>query len=198
MTEQSLDDDPEDIDGYQYDDPGELYQGERIKQLLAARRRFREGRLGAREQMYERGHDYTRADYRDVCAQLALDYLSELEPLIRRTDSNLLERVIETEPREIKDPNDDITTTDPPNVTVGKLLDTGGDVETKYQYEYFDTYDNTSKKDTETVRVTIDDNTSQKLVRLCDDFLESIMPVEIDQGTETAEFDYSTIEDIEL
>lgn len=194
MTE-SLSDDPKDTGDYQYDDSDELYQSERIKQLLAARRRFREGRLGAREQKYQPG-GITEADYRDVCAQLALDYVSELEPLIRRTDSNLLERVIETGPQEVETPNGDTTTVNPPDVTVAELLNAGGEIQAAYRYGYFDTSANAHKTDSKTIRVTVDANASQRLVRLCDDFLEDVMPVELNEQQQT-KIDDDLIEEVD-
>jgi len=74
-------------------DPDDLHRVRRVEAIHEARKRFVEVRLKAREAMDSDPmfHKYRK----DRLAVLtALDYLRELEPMIRRSDSDILKREI--------------------------------------------------------------------------------------------------------
>lgn len=166
-------DDADDLEGYQYDDPDEFHRIRRLRQIHDARDRFEKVRLKARE-AEARGQVGISRDA--AAAQTALDYVRQLEPIIKRADSDILDRTVVVESTRVRPVDNVETRTEPMEVTVTELLNQTGEVETQVSYTKFDAEINTEKRHTTTVTVTISPQTSLRLVRLCDDFLESVMP----------------------
>lgn len=172
---ESIFDSPDsDGDGYEYSDPDEMHRVRRLRQIHDARERYEEFRLKVQEHA-DMGR-LRQADVRKYAAQLALDYVRQLEPVLRRADSNLLDRTIQIDSRDVTAPDGSTVTLPARTVRVADLLDAEGMVETKYQYTHRDPNTMSRTTDTETVQITIDTPASSRLVRLCDDFLEEVMP----------------------
>jgi hypothetical protein len=116
-------------------------------------------------------------------AQLALDFVRHLEPLVRRTDADLLDRRVT-----LSYEGGAVT------ATVCPLLDNCGAVTITATEEYRDP--ETMAEGTRQVQqqVTLDRAAATRLVRLGDDFLEDIIPSGLTDTTDdVAEFDYSDL-----
>lgn len=159
---------------YEYDDPDEMHRVRRLRQIHDSRERYEEFRLKVQEQA-DMGL-LNQADVRKYTAQLALDYVRQLEPILRRADTGLLDRTIEIDARTVTSPRGNDVTLSPRTVTVGELLDREGVLQVKYNYSYTDADTRSRVTNTETTTITITTAASSRLVRLCDDFLEDVMP----------------------
>jgi hypothetical protein len=174
-------DDPDSAGEYEYDDAAEYHTVERLREIHNSRKRFDK----KRHEVYHAAdmgritHDRART----FTAQLALDFIRHLEPLVRRTDSDLLER-------EVQLPHNDRTVT----ATVGELLDGSGTVEIETTEQYLNPETNARGRRTVRESVTLDRAAANRLVRLGDDFLEDIVPSGLtDTGDDVAEWDYSDL-----
>ncbi len=164
MGEDSPDlyDDPDGAGGYEYDDPDELHRVRRLRQIHDARRRFD----AVEAKSLDAG---VRVDRPTAVAAVACGFLRQLEPIIRRSDSDLLRREVTINQQAHR-----VETNDGPyrawtparTVAVSELLDTSGNLRGAVQ----------ANGETHPVTITIRPDTSARLVRLGDDFLEDIAP----------------------
>lgn len=154
-------DEPEQEPGeYRFDDPEEYHRHQRLKQIHDSRERFEKGRHRAYH-MADEG-EISRDRAQAYTAQLALDFIRQLEPLVRRTDSDLLQRAV---------PVGNGT-----QATVARLLDSDGIISITTTTTKDDPNTGGERKVTTTEEVTMSRRASTRLVRLGDDFLEDIMP----------------------
>jgi hypothetical protein len=173
--DRDLYDDPEGPDAeYEFEDPEELHRVRRLRQIHDARERFEKVRLRTVEGVHE--NKLTRPQQRRYTAQVALDYVRQLEPLLRRTDSDILDREATVRGRRVTTPNGDTLHVEGTTASVDQLLNTGGYATTRYEYQEHDGATNRTLHKTATAELTLDPAAATRLVRLCDDFLEDIMP----------------------
>lgn len=180
-------------------DPDDLHRIRIVEAIHDARERFVEVRLKAREQ-YDADPMF-HAYRKDRLAVLtALDYLRELEPMIRRSDSDILEREITIAGKlipESKLPADAYDTADNRRVesvtlTAEELLDSGGEVNMTHVMTGYDAMRQQRVKHEIGVSLNPEEKHAMRIVRLCDDFIEDILPsITSDDGE--ADFDYSDL-----
>jgi hypothetical protein len=180
-------------------DPDDLHRVRRVEAIHEARKRFVEVRLKAREAMDSDPmfHKYRK----DRLAVLtALDYLRELEPMIRRSDSDILKREITIAGKLIPEselPNDAHDTADNRRVesvtlTTEDLLDSGGEVNMTHEMTGYDHMRQHRVKHEIAVSLNPEEKHAMRIVRLCDDFIEDVLP-SISSGDGEADFDYSDL-----
>lgn len=159
--------------GVELDDPEQLHKTRRLQQIHDARERFDRGRLEARGALYQ--SRISELQYHEITCQLALDYLKQLEPLIRRSEPELLNY----EPDEI-------------GMTLEEVLNQRGERLVEWEEEEFNgssaQYDTVARQ----TREPIPPKASHTIARLCDDFLDRSTPVVI-QSSREASFD---VEDV--
>jgi len=174
-------DDPDSAGEYEFDDAGEYHTIERLREIHDSRKRFDK----ARHEAYHAAEMGRISDQRAsmYTAQLALDFVRHLEPLVRRTDADLLDR------RVTLSHEGGVVT-----ATVGHLLDNSGAVTISATEEYRDPSTMAERTRQVQQQVTLDRAAATRLVRLGDDFLEDIVPSGLtDTGDDVAEIDYSDL-----
>jgi hypothetical protein len=174
-------DDPDSAGGYEFDDPEEFHRIRRLEQIHDARERFDSGR----HKIYHAADigEITPERAQNFTAQLALDFVRQLEPLLRRTDADLLEREIEL-------PTDGSSV----SATVERLLDENGTVAVNRTEKQMNPETNAKETVQITDRVTMTRRASARLVRLGDDFLEEIMPAGIvEDSDDDADLEYADL-----
>lgn len=139
----------------QITDPDEHHKTRRLNQIHNAREQF------------TRTYRLAEADHRSgpkgrrAVAAVALDYVRQLEPLVKRSDSDLLEETV---------------TVGGQTVTISTLLDQGGTVTTTNR-----TRENRRLMPrTETTEHRMSKPTALKVVRLCDDWLDQYIDFDIE------------------
>ena len=180
-------------------DPDDLHRVRRVEAIHDARERFIRVRLQAREQVD--ADPMFHAYRKDKLAVLtALDYLRELEPMIRRSDSDILEREITIDGKRIDesqvpgsaDLSDEKLRVEPVTVTTKELLDTAGELHTTHRVISWDSLRKERRKTNVPVVLTATERHALRIVRLCDDFIEDVLP-SITSGDGEADFDYSDL-----
>jgi hypothetical protein len=167
---------------YEYDDPDELYRVRRIEQILDALETYDEGK--AKLKYHPEARHKLTVDERDALRdELALTVVRHLEPIVSRTEYNLLGRqvVLHSDDGEMR------------RATLEQLLDSGGHIAEEYE-EVESTRGTQPRERVTKVRYyTMEEATADKVVRMSVDFLESVMPVGLSDDTRTANADYSDI-----
>ena len=179
-------------------DPDDLHRIRRVEAIHDARDTVVEVSLKARERM---DTDPTFHKYRKdrLIVLTALNYLRELEPMIRRSDSDILEREITIAGKLIPEselPDAAKRSADrrveAVTVTVQELLDSGGEVSAKHEFRVWDHRTKERVRHELTVALNPDERHAMRIVRLCDDFIEDVLPsITSDDGE--ADFDYSDL-----
>jgi hypothetical protein len=178
-------DEPNRDNNYEYTDPDEMHRVRRLQQIHDSRERFESIRLKARELVDLGQLPAGRTRY--YAAQLALDYVRQLEPILTRADSEILSREVTVTDVDGEVPGH--------SVTVADLLDANGTIKSTRQYRERNPDTNAMETKTEVTELTLDESAATRLVRLCDDFLEEVMPSGL---SETADGEIGLdIEDIE-
>lgn len=152
----SVFDEPEQDLGQVYEDPDEMHRMRTLQRIHDARERFDRGRLELQSR-----EDVAPRRVKDLTAKLALDVVRSIEPLLRRSDSDLLQRTVSV---------------DGAAVQIESLLDNEGRVDVVWTEEEFDASDQTYKQVEKSETKTISTSTSTRIVRLTDDFLQGVMP----------------------
>jgi len=151
--------------GVELDDPEQLHKTRRLQQIHDARERFDQGRLEARGALYQ--SRISELQYHEITCQLALDYLKQLEPLIRRSEPDLLNYQL-----------------DEVDMTLEEVLNQRGERLVEWDEEQFDgssaQYDSVTRQ----AREPIPPAASHTIARLCDDFLDRSTPVVIETEQE--------------
>lgn len=137
-------------------DPDEHHKTRRLNQIHNARETFTEVYRKA-EADHRSGQEGTRA-----VAAVALDYVRQLEPLVKRSDSDLLDERVTVGGRE---------------VTISTLLDQGGTVTTT---ERVSKSRRSLQFTTETTTHRMSKPTALKIVRMCDDWLDRYIDFKIE------------------
>jgi hypothetical protein len=181
-TDRDLYDDPDRDTDYEYDDPEELHRVRRIQQIHDARERFERARLAARGKAAT--NQVSDDALRKVTTQLALDYVRQLEPILARTGNDLLDRQVTLPARRVTCPDGSTATVEETTVTVRTLLDESGTITVTTEYQAYDSHSNCHQTRTHETPLPMDEAAATRLVRLCDDFLEGIMPSGIAETTD--------------
>jgi hypothetical protein len=185
------------------DDHDDLHRVRRVEAIHDARERFVKVRLQAMHKMYEQSAFFQR-DVDKYANMTALDYLRELEPMIRRSDSDFLDRIIvigsqRFSPDNIRtsEQNRDVMwdestlITKPVRVTVQELLNKGARVKSTAT-AHGTRVGHTDWQEEVEIYVQPDASVATRIVRLCDDFIEDTLP-SITESSNTADFDYSDL-----
>ncbi len=163
---------------YVAEDPDDLYRVRRYRHILDARQRF--------DVVEARSLAADIEDRATAVAVVACGFLRQLEPIIRRSDSNLLRRevTIGQQPHRVETEDGPYRAwTDARTATVSHLLDTSGTLQDEVEVN----------ERTFPVTATMQPDTSARLVRLGDDFLEDVMPINLTEDSRTASADYTDI-----
>jgi hypothetical protein len=164
---------------YEYEDPDEFHRVQRLKQIHEARKQFDKGQHTVQ---YKANRGAISEEHaREVVAQLAVGFIRQLEPILSRTESRILDYEFTFRSDRVKH-----------EVTARQILNTNGTVTYSKEVETFDP--DTQQRGTKRERrqVMIPFEVSAKLVRLGDDFLEDVMPsglVEAADGEADYEYD---------
>jgi hypothetical protein len=182
------------------DDPDDLHRIRRVEAIHDARQNFVTVRLRARERVMT-DKFFTPDDADRYAVLTALDYLRELEPMIRRSESDILNREITIPSRQVAREHvaadgisldDQSLTVGPVTVTLQQLLDHGGAVTVDGNARGTDSFSGVRKKREFTATLRPGDKHALRIVRLCDDFIEDVLP-SIRGGDQEADFDYSDL-----
>jgi hypothetical protein len=189
-----------DGDDVSIQDPDDLHRIRRVEAIHDARDTVVEVLLKCRErEMTDRF--FTSADTDRYAILTALNYLRELEPMIRRSESDLLEREITIRERSVSPehvPSDGMAlssrsvTVGPLTVSLDELLDSGGSVSVSTSARGKDPFSGIKKRREFSVKLRPKTKHALRIVRLCDDFIEEILP-SITSGDGEADFDYSDL-----
>jgi hypothetical protein len=187
-------------DSVAIDDPDDLHRVRRVEAIHKARQNFVTVRLKARERVMT-DKFFTRPDADRYAVLTALDYLRELEPMIRRSESDILDREITIQSRRVAPEQvatDGISIDEqslqvgPITVTLQQLLDQGGDVVVDATARGTDSFSGVRKTREFSATLRPGDKHALRIVRLCDDFIEEVLP-SIRGGDQEAELDYSDL-----
>jgi hypothetical protein len=184
MSSDVFDDEPgEDTQtDYEYDDPDELYRVRRINQILNALDNYDNGKIKLKFHPEAR-YELTQEERDGLRDELALKVVRHLEPIVSRTEYDLMDRevTVVSGDGEVR------------QATLRGLLDAGGHIAEEYT-EMRSTRGTQPREEVTEVRYfTMTEATADRVVRLCIDFLESVMPVGLSDDTRTADFDYSDL-----
>lgn len=148
---------------YQISDPEQLHKVRRLEQIHSAREQYSDLRLRAVEKESTTSrHD--KDTTRRLLGQAAVEYLRQLEPIIRQSESDLLERTITTTEQE---------------VSLADLLDNNGEIEKTVKREQSTGLVNHTLMATATATGSLRESESLRVVRLCDNFLDNHIPFDL-------------------
>jgi hypothetical protein len=184
-------------------DPDDLHRIRRVRAIHDARERFVKVRLQTRDMMITEP-TFAQSNVDKYAIMTALDYLRELEPMVRRSDSQLLEHKVEIPSKPF--PSESIPTshksvywddgslrTDPVELTLNELLNSAGTIRASATVKGRNAGTNSRvSKDIE-ITVTAGERVAMNIVRLCDDFLEDALPSIGQAADSEAGFDYSDL-----
>lgn len=186
-------------------DPDDLHRIRRVEAIHDARERFVKVRLRARDMMYEEP-TFSQLNVDRYAIMTALDYLREIEPMVRRSDSRLFEHTatIPSQPFTADAiPKDNDTAdvvwdesslrTEPVELTLADLLNTGGTVRADATVTgRKQTFRQTLSRD---IKITVNagERVAVTIARLCDDFIEDALPSIGKAADSEADFDYSDL-----
>jgi len=185
-------------------DPDDLHRIRRVEAIHDARERFVKVRLKARDMMYD-DPTFTQFNVDRYAIMTALDYLREIEPMVRRSDSQLFDHVVTIPSKRFTEeaiPKDRHTRrvkfdesslrTEPVEITLGELLTVGGSARADATVTGTRVGHTNYRNEIE-VTVNADERVAVNIARLCDDFIEDALPSIGKAADSTADFDYSDL-----
>jgi len=145
-------------DGMRIKDPEKFHKTRRLKQIHDAREQFSE--------TYKRAEADRRTGYKGTraVAAVALDYVRQLEPLVEKSESDLLDKTVKVGPK---------------TVSIRGLLDQGGTVTTRTR-THGGIRQTFPKTDVEKHRMSRP--TSLEIVRMCDHWLDEYVDFDIEDA----------------
>jgi recombinational DNA repair ATPase RecF len=157
----------------------------RYQQIHTARERYLKAEL-----MASSVDAMQAAQYRSAAHTAALQYLRELEPIMRRTGSELLEEAViwvagpapvrDMTNRALRPESQDLTAR--METTYEELLAWGGDpISYEVEYTYFDPMSSSRKRDTYRGSSRPPIRALAQVVRHCDRFVESVLPFRLEE-----------------
>jgi hypothetical protein len=185
-------------------DPDDLHRIRRVEAIHDARERFVKVRLQARDMMYD-DPNWSQFNVDRYAIMTALDYLREIEPMVRRSDSRLIEHTVTIPSKRFsteaipKDGRADRVKfdesslrTEPVEITLGELLTVGGSTRADATVTGTEVGHVDYRKEIE-VTVNAGERVAVNIARLCDDFIEDALPSIGKAADSTADFDYSDL-----
>ena len=157
----------------------------RYQQIHTARERFLKAEL-----MASSVHAIEAAQYAAAAHTAALQYLRELEPIMRRTDSQLLEEEVhwvagpapvhEMTNRALRPEDQDLTAR--MTTTYEELLAWGSEaVPYDVEYTWFDPTSNVKKRGAHRGKTRPPLQALAQIVRHCDQFVEAVLPFRLEE-----------------
>jgi hypothetical protein len=185
-------------------DPDDLHRIRRVEAIHDARERFVKVRLRARDMMYD-DPNWSQFNVDQYAIMTALDYLREIEPMVRRSDSELFDHVVTIPSKRFSTeaiPKDQHTRrvkfdesslrTEPVEITLGELLTVGGSARADATVTGTRVGQVDYRNEIE-VTVNAGERVAVNIARLCDDFIEDALPSIGKAADSTADFDYSDL-----